>query len=252
METGVFRRLLICTARASDIVQLVAGDREDKVFDLNLRRFYGVKRGRVNPEIATTASSEDEASLFWFFNNGVTLVCDQYDVVDDPDNTHLKLTNLQIVNGCQTTMSLASIACEGRLQDNVEVLVKVYQTTDPSFVNRIVLTTNNQNAISSRDLKANDSIQIDYQRAFEQLYGLRYERKPREFPGLTYAEMREVVGNDKVAQAYQAIVRKKPTMARTQKYRVWDSDNYPLLFPVDTVEKHVLAYFIYMFCLEAV
>lgn len=241
---------LVCTVRASDIVQLVSGDREDAVFDLNLRRFYGLKRGRVNPDIAATAASEDEAALFWFFNNGITLVCDRCDVVDDPDNTHLKLTNLQVVNGCQTTMSLATMAREGRLQDNVEVLVKVFQTTDPGFVGRVVLTTNNQNAISSRDLKANDPIQLDYQRAFDQLYGLLYERKPREFSGLTRAAASAVIGNEKVAQAYQAIVRKKPTMARTQKYRIWDSDNYSLLFPNVTVEKHVLAYFIYAFCLE--
>ena len=58
------------------------------------------------------------------------------------------------------------------------------------------------------------------------------------------------VENEKVAQAYQAIVRKKPTMARTQKYRIWDSDNYGHLFPNQTVERHVLAYFIYAFCLE--
>lgn len=240
----------VCTARATDLVRLVAGDREESVFDLNVRRFYGVKRGRVNPDIAMTAASEEEGHYFWFFNNGITLVCDHCDVVDDPDDTHLKLTNLQIVNGCQTTMSLAIMAEKERLQDDVEVLVKVFETTDPSFVSRVVLTTNNQNAISSRDLKANDPIQVDYQWAFEQLYELRYERKPREFVGLTRTEARAVVANEKVAQAYQAIVRKKPTMARTQKYRLWDPDNYPHIFPNTTVEKHVLAYYIYAFCLE--
>lgn len=103
---------VICTAKGSDIARLVAGDRDKSVFDLNLRRFYGVEKGRVNPDIAATAASGSESHMFWFFNNGITIVCDRMDVVDDPDNAHLKLANLQIVNGCQTSMTLATSASE--------------------------------------------------------------------------------------------------------------------------------------------
>jgi hypothetical protein len=240
----------ICTVRASEIARLVAGEREKSVFDLNLRRFYGIRRGRVNPEIAATCSDSEASHMFWFFNNGITLVCDRCQVVDDPDNTHLKLTNLQIVNGCQTSMTLAKMAEESRLQDNTEVLLKIFETTNASFVGRVVLTTNNQNAISSRDLKANDPIQVDYQKAFDQLYNLRYERKPREFARLPPTEAQLVVSNEKVAQAYLAIVKKKPTIARTQKYRIWDAEWYAQLFPNATIEKHVLSYLIYDFCLQ--
>ena len=143
------------------------------------------------------------------------------------------------------------MAQEGRLQDNVEVLVKIFETTDDAFVRKVVFTTNNQNAINSRDLKANDPIQEDYQRAFNELYELRYERKPREFKGLSREESRSVISNERMAQAYLAIVKKKPTTARTQKYRVWDDEWYRQLFPQTTIEKHVLAYLIYEHCLRA-
>lgn len=240
----------ICTARGTEIARLVSGERENNIFDLNLRRFYGPERGRVNPGIAATASNRKESHRFWFFNNGITLVCDRCQVVDDPDDAHVKLTNVQIVNGCQTSMTLASMAEEGRLRDNVEVLVKIFETTNDAFVRKVVFTTNNQNAISSRDLKANDPIQEDYQRAFAELYDLRYERKPREFKGLSREESRSVISNERMAQAYLAIVKKKPTIARTQKYRVWDDEWYRQLFPQATIEKHVLAYLIYEYCLR--
>lgn len=240
----------ICTVPGKEIARLVAGDREKAVFDLNLRRFYGVERGRVNSDIAATASNANESFMFWFFNNGITIVCDGCDIVDDPDSTHMKLKNLQIVNGCQTSMTLSAMNAKGHLRDDVQVLVKVFVTGDEAFVDRIVLTTNNQNAISSRDLKANDKVQADYQRAFNEIYGLRYERKPREFRGLNREETRKVISNEKVAQAYLAIVKKKPTIARTQKYRVWHSELYSQLFPNATVEKHLLAYLIYDYCLK--
>jgi hypothetical protein len=143
------------------------------------------------------------------------------------------------------------MAGDGRLQENVEVLVKIFETTDETFVSKVVLTTNNQNAINSRDLKANDQVQEDYQRAFSQLYHLYYERKPREFKGLSREENRNVISNERVAQAYLAIVKKKPTIARTQKYRIWDEEWYRQLFPETTIEKHVLAYYIYNYCLRA-
>jgi AIPR protein len=189
--------------------------------------------------------------MFWFFNNGITIVCDRCDVVDDPDTPHLKLTNLQIVNGCQTSMTLATALERRLLQQNVEVLVKVFETNNNRFVGKVVLTTNNQNAISSRDLKANDRIQEDYQRAFLKLYGIRYERKPREYKGLSREEGRTVISNEKVGQAFLAIVKKKPTISRTQKYRLWEDEIYRDVFPETTIEKHLLAYLIYDYCLSA-
>ena len=240
----------ICTVRGLEVARLVSGGREKSIFDLNLRRFYGAEKGKVNPTIAETASSKLDSTKFWFFNNGVTIVCDKVQVVDDPDKAHLKLTNVQVVNGCQTSMTLAATAAKGVLLESVEVLVKVYETRDEAFVSRVVLTTNNQNSINSRDLKANDQVQEDYQRGFKQLYGLYYERKPREFRGLPREAARSVVSNERIAQAYLAIVKKRPTIARTQKYKIWEDEFYRQIFVPTTLEKHLLAYSIYAFCLK--
>ena len=238
----------ICSVPAKEIARLVTGAREASVFDLNLRRFYGIEKGRVNPDIAVTCSTVTESALFWFLNNGITVICDSGEVVADKDNPHLKLKNVQIVNGCQTSMTLQHMFAQGKLRDDVEVLVKAFLTQDPKFVSRVVLTTNNQNAISQRDLRANDDIQADYQRAFKDVYGLHYERKPGEFKKLTKAEFKKVVSNEKVGQAYLAIVKKRPTTARAQKYRIWHPDLYKTVFPNVEVGKHLLAFLVYDYC----
>ena len=238
----------ICSVPAREIARLVTGDREKFIFDLNLRRFYGAEKGRVNPDIASTCVSETEGSKFWFFNNGVTIVCEAGEVIADADSPRLKLTNVQIVNGCQTSMTLQSMYAEGKLRDDVNVLVKAFVTNDPTFVSRIVLTTNNQNAISSRDLWANDRAQQDYQRAFHDFYGYFFERKKNEFKNLTAEETKKLINNEKVGQAFLAIVKKRPTTARTQKYRIWQQDLYRDVFPDSSVERHLLAYLIYSYC----
>ena len=238
----------ICTVPAKEIARLVTGAREASIFDLNLRRFYGIERGRVNPDIAATCSSPIESPLFWFFNNGITVICDSGEVVADKDNPQLKLKNVQIVNGCQTSMTLQNMFSQGKLRDDVEVLVKAFVTHEPKFVSRVVLTTNNQNAISQRDLRANDDIQADYQKAFKDVYDFYYERKPGEFKNLAKAEFKKVISNEKVGQAYLAVVKKRPTTARAQKYRIWHPDLYSTVFPNVAVGRHLLAYLIYAYC----
>ncbi len=238
----------ICTVPAKEIARLVTGDRENFIFDLNVRRFYGVEKGRVNPEIAATCSNDSESARFWFFNNGITIICDSAEVIPDDQSPGLKLVNVQIVNGCQTSMTLQDIYAAGKLKDDVDVLVKAFVTTDPAFASKIVLTTNNQNAISSRDLWANDRAQQDYQRAFLALYGYHYERKQNEFNALKPEEKKRLISNEKVGQAFLAVVKKRPTIARTQKYRIWQQDLYRDVFPNTSVERHVLAYLIYAYC----
>ena len=127
-------------------------------------------------------------------------------------------------------------------------LVKAFITNDPAFASRIVLTTNNQNAISSRDLWANDSTQQDYQRAFRELYNYYYERKQNEFKALDSAKAGRLISNEKVGQAFLAAVKKRPTTARTQKYRYGNKICTEKVFPNTSVERHLLAYLIYSFC----
>jgi hypothetical protein len=71
--------------------------------------------------------------------------------VTDPDHPKIKITNVQIVNGCQTATALAHAARDGTLRPDTRVLLKVFETSDSTLAERIVFTTNNQNRISSRD-----------------------------------------------------------------------------------------------------
>ena len=81
--------------------------------------------------------------LFWFLNNGITIICDKVDPVTDRDDPKVKIDNMQIVNGCQTATSLANALKEGHLQPDTRVMLRIYETQDLDIVDKIVLTTNN-------------------------------------------------------------------------------------------------------------
>jgi hypothetical protein len=228
---------LVCAIPASEIARLVNSDPSGSIFDLNIRRFLGTS-GAVNTDILATCTQRDISYQFWFLNNGITIVCDYFDPVTDPDNPVVKVKNMQIVNGCQTATTLALAQREGKLAPDVRVLVRIYETSDNDLVNKIVLTTNNQNKISSRDLRANDPMQQDMQRAFR-IYNYYYERKPREFDNQSIPASR-VLPNETVAQAYLAIVLKTPSDARRRKYKVW-GEMYAKIFGGHPIEPYIIA-----------
>lgn len=228
---------IVCNVPASEIGRLVNDNPDGAVFDLNIRRFLGA-RGSVNKDIATTATTKDSSYEFWFLNNGVTIVCDSFDAVTDPDNAHVKLRNIQIVNGCQTATTLAIAQKAGILAPDVRVLTRIYETNDPNLVSKIVLTTNNQNQISSRDLRANDPVQLDMEQGFK-IYGYFYERKLRQFDE-SKGDASRIFTNEAMGQWYLAIVLKNPSDARARKYKVW-GDLHAKIFAGGAVEPYIIA-----------
>lgn len=228
---------LVCTAPASEIARIVNEDDTGAIFDLNVRRYLG-SRGAVNSDIHNTCSRADSSLYFWFLNNGITIVCDSFDAVTDPDNPHIKITNMQIVNGCQTASTLAKASQSGELAADVRVLLRVYETTDLDLVDKIVLTTNNQNKISTRNLRANDPIQLDMERAFL-AYNYYYERKPRQFYQEDI-EIQRILPNEFVAQSYLAVVLRKPSDARGRKGKVW-AEHYSRIFSGTPVEPFLIS-----------
>lgn len=225
----------VCTVPATEIAKLVNQHPDGAIFDLNIRQYLGA-RGSVNKEIQSTASGDDSHE-FWFLNNGITIVCDKFDIVQDPDNPKLKVTNLQIVNGCQTASTLGGAAQSGDLKKDVNVIVRVYETKDENLVGKIVLTTNNQNQITSRNLRANDPMQISMEDAFK-IKNYKYERKPRQYANAKNID--KIYTNEEVGQAFLAGPLKNPADARSRRYKIWAELNKQV-FSGAPVEQYILS-----------
>jgi len=235
---------MICTISAKEIADIVNKDKEDAIFDSNIRRFLG-SRGAVNSDIRKTCTDTSVSFQFWFLNNGITVVCDNFDAVTDPDNPYVKIKNLQIVNGCQTAKTLALAAQEGKLAKDSRVLLRIYETTNFDLVDKIVLTTNNQNKITSRDLRANDPEQIDMEKGFVK-YGYYYERKLRQYDDISDIDTNRIMVNETVARSYLSIVLKMPSDASRRKYKVWGELYDRIFHGKQSIEPYILAAKIYL------
>ena len=238
---------VVCTIPGSEIARTV--NSHPTIFDENLRRFRGVG-GAVNKAIMESCTASGEANLFWFLNNGITIVCDDFDVNKDFDEPFINIENLQIVNGCQTATAIAKAETDQILRPETHVLVRILKTASPDLSDKLVVTTNTQNRITARELKAKDRIQYSIQSAFENRFDLWYERTSNEFAGIARKERRPIISNQRLGQAYLEIVIKRPGDARGRLYKIW-SDDYERVFNDNVYpEAYLLSYLIVEKCKE--
>ena len=120
---------------------------------------------------------------FFYYNNGITIICDRAEKRSHSGKDILRVTNPQVINGQQTSRMLA---LDKEKATEASVLVKVMQVPrEPgadsgdgfdTLVSRIVANTNWQNAINYADLVSNDRVQIEIERALRKV-GYVYLRK---------------------------------------------------------------------------
>ncbi|KKM15078.1 hypothetical protein LCGC14_1699670 [marine sediment metagenome] len=140
------------------------------LFDSNVRAFMGLNP--VNEDIRETLDDEDSPD-FWWLNNGITILANTAAVT----GKSIQLEGVQIVNGLQTTESIARYFADGNHDcADRSVLVKIIVSTDATVRDAIIRATNNQTSVAIASLHATDKIQRDIEDVLLR-HGLFYERR---------------------------------------------------------------------------
>lgn len=165
----------IVNASAYSIKQLYA-QHSTTLLARNLR--YHVPGRDIDKAISDTISNEPET--FWLKNNGITIVCDEFDI----DGNEVKLRNFSVVNGGQTTYMIhksPSINSEHDLYLPCKIITIEGETEDEKnlFSLSIAKATNSQKAIKPVDLKANSPEQVRFANEMRNV-GIFYQTKRGE------------------------------------------------------------------------
>ena len=128
-----------------------------RLLEGNVRSFLGA-RGRTNKAIRKTVTLEP--TMFFAYNNGIAATASSAKV--NADGTGLRLTHvtdLQIVNGGQTTATLAGAMTEkdsGLVQTFVQMKLSVLPAqTSGKYIPLIARYANSQNRVSDADFFSN-------------------------------------------------------------------------------------------------
>jgi len=155
--------LVYAAIQAKALVSLPGID-DARIFAQNVR--LGLGNTRVNDDIEATVKSRSEHPGFLTFHNGLTIVAK---TITRRGKT-LRIKDFSVCNGCQSL--LAFYNNRTLLSEDLEVLVRIVKVgNDRRLPEIIAYRTNNQNAISLRDLSSNAVTQVRIQTEFNQLYG---------------------------------------------------------------------------------
>ncbi|MCY3794640.1 MAG: AIPR family protein [Gammaproteobacteria bacterium] len=186
----------------------------DRLLDRNIRRYLG-PANRINAEIFGTLTNQEESDNFYFYNNGITAICDHFDYnAMQMADYRVQLKNLQVINGGQTCRTIHQALEEDSSRgSNSFVLMRIYQVPSESkeIVREITRATNSQSPVDLRDLHSNDEIQKTLAMGIKNL-------------GFTYKHHREggaggedAVSSAQVAEAALAVWRELPHQAKFRR-----------------------------------
>ena len=153
-------------------------DYGNQLFSRNIRHFLGMKSD-VNSAIGKTI--QENAEAFWYYNNGITIIVNQYVKQAFGGNDRsiglFDCKNVTIVNGAQTAGTIGKVLSDN--QSSAILLARIIAVEDPEsdIGKRITRASNTQNRIDARNFVALDP---DQERIRTELLIAKIEYEYRE------------------------------------------------------------------------
>ncbi len=240
-ENFNYKRVILGRLSVKEIHKLM-DDHGDALLEKNIRRYLG--RNIVNDNIALTLENDEKRQNFFFFNNGITMICDKFSFNGlQKENWLVRVEKLQIINGGQTCRTIHQILSANTAVDysQVYVLVRLYEVSDDEkMIQDITYATNSQNPVDFRDLKSNDEKQVVLEQSSE-LLGYAYKRKKDNQTVI------DAIPSTVAAEAVLAIWRPWPHIAKYKKQEYFDK-YYDLIFDNLNAAQMVIAVVIFRYC----
>lgn len=240
-ENFNYKRVIIGRVSALEIHRLMK-EFGDSLLEKNIRRYLG--RNSVNIEIINTLKDESKNQNFFFYNNGITFICNKfgYNALQH-ENWIIKLDDLQIINGGQTCKTIFNTIEENPNLDysNVFVLSRIYEVSeDENIIKDITYATNSQNPVDFKDLKSNDNIQLLLETGAREL-GYVYKRKRDNSSNFN------TIPISVAAESVLSIWRGKPHIARYRKNDLFNI-YYNTIFSELNAAQMILAVLFFRYC----
>lgn len=200
---------------ATELVKITSDDDGElikTIFYDNVRDFQGFNK--VNSGIRNTIVEKKENDKFVLLNNGITIVAKSLNKV----GSAFKLSEFQIVNGCQTSHVLHHLKNE--VTSNVFIPLKLIVTDHDDTINDIIKATNSQTEVK------NEAFEIlkPFHKKLEEFYltfekdenkKLYYERRSRQYFG-SKSKSDKVIGLSSQIASFIAMFLNEPQS--TQRY----------------------------------
>ncbi|MDP0382660.1 AIPR family protein [Glaesserella parasuis] len=211
---------------AKEFIELIKdsqGNISRGLFFDNVRDYQG--KNKVNKQIENTIKSEKKQKLLPLLNNGITIIAKKIDRVANK----MKLTDFQIVNGCQSS----HVLFENRenLKDKTNLIVKVIETKDQAIIEEIVRATNSQTEVKDEafeSLKPFHKELAEYYKAKNKILASKsifYERRSKEYSNDIDIKPYQIITLSSQIKSYISMVLEQPQSTHRYFGELLDSNS---------------------------
>ena len=194
-----------------EVLSAIYANYGPRLLERNVRSFLQV-RGKVNRGIRDTILHEP--SRFLAYNNGISATASSVDVRNDDGNPEIvAVTDLQIVNGGQTTASIYNAARGGADISDVVVQAKITVVSEDlldEIVPLISRYANTQNKVSDADFSANSPFHVRLEELSRRIWA----------PATDGSQRQTCWFYERARGQYQDALARESTPARKKQFRL--------------------------------
>jgi AIPR protein len=209
------------------------------LFSANLRGYLGSRESdsNINNGIKTTA--DEQPRNFYVYNNGITALVLDFDLGKrSRGGRRLKITGISIVNGAQTTGSIANLG-EAPSSD-LQVAIRFVKSSKDAIIANVVRFNNSQNKLQAADFRSTDPIQERLRTEFEAIPDAEYEGGRRGGASDAIKRSKFTLPSYTVGQSLAAF-HGDPVTAYDKKSELWTNEkNYRQIFTDRTTARHIV------------
>ncbi len=212
---------------------------ETDLFSANLRGYLGSRSSDKNINNGIKKTATNEPKNFLVYNNGITsLVLDYKYARKTKKGRKLTIKGVSIVNGAQTTGSIAS--ADGIVDKDLLVGVRFVKADSENLIEKIVKYNNSQNKLEAADFRSNDTVQDRLRQEFTRVPDAEYEGGRRGGASDAIRRSKYTLPSYTVGQSLAAF-HGDPVLAYDKKSEIWiDDKNYGRVFTDRTSAQHIV------------
>lgn len=140
---------IVCNISAKSLKELWAVEGGRGLLSMNLR--YYIKSANIDAKIQE--SIQKDGKDFWYLNNGIIIVCNDYNIV----NNEVFLKQFSIVNGGQTSRMIGTTPFDEDFFVCCKIIKNTFDTPQEKnvFIAKVAEASNTQKPIKAKDIIAN-------------------------------------------------------------------------------------------------
>lgn len=195
------------------------------LFSQNLR--YYVKNAKVDDNVIN--SIQEHPDNFWYFNNGIILICEDYMISE----TKITLHKFSIINGGQTTKLIGETEFDNDFFLQCKIIKNKYQIENErlEFISSVAEASNTQKPIKDKDLIANKIEQRLLKKQMASVGVYCQIKRGEKVNKKLYPNAWQNTTNEELGQFLLSYVYQKPGTTRGSKQSICgNKERYSLLF----------------------